>query len=548
MSEALIIKNGLVYDPLNEVRGEKKEIYVRDGKIVEKVEEPGATVIDASGMIVAPANIEIHSHIAGPKLNAARLMRPEDHAKDPVRRKEKLRSGSGFSIPTTFTTAYRYLLLGYSTLMEPAVPPLKARHALDELEDMPVVDKGMYILMGNNNIIFHLIKRGDRKAAKYFAGWLLKASAGYAIKVVNPGGTDSWKWGKVFNSLSEETPWGIKPVEVVNLLNEVVEEFSLPHPVHLHTYNLGIPGSYKAALDTIEAFKDSKLHLTHLQYFCYGGDSWATFRSESLKVAEKLSNYGNITADMGQIIFEDTTTMTADTPWEYKLHKLSGNRWSSADVEMETGSGIVPYRYKMSNLVNAVQWAVGLELALLLGPWRMFMTTDNPNGGPFYFYPQVIRWLTSVDARNEIIKKLPSRARKRIHLHKMDREFSLEEMIIMLSAGPAKALGLKNKGHLGVGADADIVLYAKRDDVADTLSSVRYLLKEGKVVVRDGEIVEADSIGRIIRVDTGLDDSALSSEIMDLFDRFYSISFSNYKVENAYLKREEVISCGVSNR
>ncbi|MCD6362910.1 MAG: hypothetical protein J7M13_02765, partial [Synergistetes bacterium] len=91
------------------------------------------------------------------------------------------------------------------------------------------------------------------------------------------------------------------------------------------------------------------------------------------------------------------------------------------------------------------------------------------------------------------------------------------------------------------------VLYAKKDDVADTLSSVRYLLKEGKIVVRDGKIVEADSIGRIIRVDTGLDDSALSGEIIDLFDRFYSISFSNYKVENAYLKREEVISCGVSN-
>lgn len=542
MVKNLVIKNGKVYDPLNGIEGEVKDIYIRNGKIIDRPgEDDTFEIIDATGKIVAPANIDIHSHIAGPKVNSARLMRPEDHVRDPVRRKGNLRSGCGFSIPTTFVTAYRYLLLGYGTVMDPAVPPLKARHAFEELEDMPVIDKGIFVLMGNNNILYYLIKKGDVKAAKLFAAWLLRSAGGYAIKVVNPGGTDSWKWGKIFNSLQDETPWGIKPRVVVELLNEVVEEFKLPHPVHLHTYNLGIPGNYKSALETIKVFKDNRLHLTHLQFFSYGGDSWSDFRSESIKVAEALSQCEGITADMGQIIFEETTTMTADTPWEFTLFKLVGGKWSSADVELETGGGIVPYKYRMNNIVNAVQWAVGLELALLLGPWKMLMTTDHPNGGPFYFYPEVIKWLTSAEARKDIIEKLSPKVKKRIYLHTIDREFSLSEMIVMLSAAPAKVLGLKNKGHLGPGADADVVIYDSKETTYETLSSVNYLIKDGRIVVKGGELIGAGFEGKVIRIDTGVDDSALTKEIQELFDKFYSVSFSNYGVESVYFGREEVI-------
>ena len=43
------------------------------------------------------------------------------------------------------------------------------------------------------------------------------------------------------------------------------------------------------------------------------------------------------------------------------------------------------------SLVNAVQWAVGLELLLLIDdPWRVFLTTDHPNGGGFWRYPEII--------------------------------------------------------------------------------------------------------------------------------------------------------------
>ena len=75
---SLLIRNGFVYDPINDVKGEIMDIAVKDGKIVEKVNERTAKMIDCSGMVVMPGGIDIHTHIAGSEVNAGRLLRPED--------------------------------------------------------------------------------------------------------------------------------------------------------------------------------------------------------------------------------------------------------------------------------------------------------------------------------------------------------------------------------------------------------------------------------------------------------------------------------------
>ena len=80
----------------------------------------------------------------------------------------------------------------------------------------------------------------------------------------------------------------------------------------------------------------------------------------------------------------------------------------------------------------------------------------------------------------------------------------------MTRAGQAKALGLKNKGHLGVGADADVAIYnfnPETIDIAKKYKTVRrafahaaYTIKDGVVVVKDGEVVEQVS-GRTMWLD-----------------------------------------------
>lgn len=77
--------------------------------------------------------------------------------------------------------------------------------------------------------------------------------------------------------------------------------------------------------------------------------------------------------------------------------------------------------------------------------------------------------------------------------HELTREYTLEEIAIVTRAGPARALGLTGKGHLGPGADADVAVYPLNDDRQSMFSSPSHVIKGGKIVVRGGEVVESFS-------------------------------------------------------
>ncbi len=75
------IKNAKVYDPTNKVDGRIKDIFIKDGKIIKRPnpKEKISQVINLKNKIVMPGGIDIHSHIAGGKVNLARLLLPEEH-------------------------------------------------------------------------------------------------------------------------------------------------------------------------------------------------------------------------------------------------------------------------------------------------------------------------------------------------------------------------------------------------------------------------------------------------------------------------------------
>ena len=200
----------------------------------------------------------------------------------------------------------------------------------------------------------------------------------------------AWKWGKDAKGLFEPVAGYSKvtPAKIIAALAGIVDELGLPHPLHLHCNNLGAPGNFTTTLETMKVLEGNRAHLAHLQYHAYGGDDWHTMRSEAAAIAEYFNAHPNLTTDAGAVLFGNTVTITADGPWQHLLYKLTGRKWGNLDVENETGCGIVPYVYKEKNLVNAVQWAVGLELLLLIDdPWRVFLTTDHPNGAALLALP-----------------------------------------------------------------------------------------------------------------------------------------------------------------
>jgi formylmethanofuran dehydrogenase subunit A len=561
----LLIKNGAVVDPVNGNKGDKTDISIKDGKIVDQVSNK-ATVIDAGGRLVMAGGVDTHSHIAGAKVNVGRMMRPEDSRSGISPRTKITRPCTGYTVPNVYAMGYRYAQMGYTTVFEAAQAIMKARHTHEELEEIPIIDKGALTLFGSNWPTMDFVREKNMDKLAAYVAWGLLASRGFGIKCVNPGGGEMWGFGKNVTGIDDVVPgFDVTPKEIIVSLMKVNEMLGLPHSLHLHCNNLGKPGNYKTTLATLELAKQVKpskdrqvMHVTHIAFNAMGGTNWGDFESKADEIANFLNNSENITTDMGQIIFGNATSMTADGPAQYGLYKVVHTKWSNGDVELEDASGVVPVTYYKQAISHAAMWASGLELALLTkDPYKVLMTTDHPNGGPFVNYPEVIALLMSAKKRHEEIKTLHAAFNERTKLPGIDRELDFNEIAIMTRAGTAKVLGLLDtKGHLGVGADGDVAIYDIKPDQIDpsvehakiksAFSSAAYTIKGGQVVVKDGQIT-ATPMGRTYWVDAKVPQAhhdEMMTDIVKKFKNYYSIQLANYMVQDEYLTHPQVIKAG----
>jgi formylmethanofuran dehydrogenase subunit A len=456
--------------------------------------------------------------------------------------------GIGGPTPTTFATGYLYAGMGYTTVVEAAVPIMSAKHTHEELRDTPIVDKACCLLMANNELMMDLLEAGDYERAKDVVAWMISAAKVYGVKAVNPGGVTAWKWGKDAKQMHEPVTGynNVTPGTIVTSLSRMCDELGLPHPMHLHCNNLGTPGNIDTTLETMKLLEGNRAHMAHLQFHSYGGDDWHSMRSEAVRLAEYFNAHPNLTCDAGAVLFGNAVTITADGPWQHLLYQLTGRKWGNLDVENETGCGIVPYTYKGSNLVNAVQWAVGLELLLLItDPWRIFLTTDHPNGACFWRYPEIIHMLMHADFRKEQVRKLPEAALSRIVLADLDREYSLYEIAIITSAGPARALGMKNKGHLGVGADADVAIYNDKLDGEPLFRYPRFVIKAGELAVEEGDIRSIHDGHEFVVTPTYNAD--IEDYLKERFEDHYTMRIENYPVDADRVHGMQMAECSYGN-
>jgi formylmethanofuran dehydrogenase subunit A len=263
-----------------------------------------------------------------------------------------------------------------------------------------------------------------------------------------------------------------------------------------------MPGNVSTTLGTMSAADGLPIHLTHIQFHSYGTEGDRRFSSGAARIAEALKRHPNVTIDVGQVMFGQTITASGDTMAQYRNRVLAEpERWLSMDIECEAGCGIVPFRYRDRAFVNALQWAIGLELFLMVeDPWRIFLTTDHPNGAPFTAYPQLIRLLMDRDARAAALAAIHPAARRHSLLGGLAREYSLNDVAVLTRAGPARILGLEERGHLAPGAAADIAVYAEDGDRERMFGAPVLVLKDGKVLVRDGKLVgEAMGATNVVR-------------------------------------------------
>ena len=535
------LTGGKVYDPANKVSGEIRDIYVENGKIVaaKPNAKPDATY-DVKGRVVMAGAIDPHTHIGGGKMTIARMLLPEDHRGDPVTRTDLTRAGSGRAVPSTHVTGYRYAEMGYTACFEPAMLPANARQAHMEMGDTPMVDKGAFVMLGSDDYFLRqLAAKKDFKAIKDYVAWTMHAAQAIAVKVVNPGGISAFKFNQRKLDLDEEhVYYHVTPRQIIQTLARAVQELGVTHPLHIHGCNLGVPGNIETTLATVRAAEGMRMHMTHTQFLSYGTEGDKHFSSGAARLTELVNKTPNVSIDVGQVLFGQTCTASGDSMRQYAISKSAHPKKPVImDIECDAGCGVVPMRYRDKSFVNAMQWVIGLETFLLFDdPWRIFLTTDHPNGAPFFFYPHLIRLLMDKGFRDDMLQKINPDAQAQSQLLKsLTREYTLDEIAILTRAGPAKSLGLENLGHLGVGARGDITVYRDDPNREAMFATPEYVFKSGELVVKNGKVVKVvQGATHVVRPDY---DRSIEKPLNDYFDRYLTVRMDNFKLAD-----EEIVN------
>lgn len=534
------LKGGRIYDPAQKQEGVVSDIYIRDGVIVNHPESASLADVeyDITGKVVMAGAIDIHSHIAGGNVNTARLLLPEQHRNFLARKLNHPFSTARWSATET---GYRYALMGYTTVVEPAVLPINALDAHLQMADIPIIDTAGLAILGNDDYLLRLLRTGvSQNQINDYVAWTLHATRCLGLKVINAGGANAFKSNARSFDLDDQVPeYGVSSRHILQTLQRAACEIQLPHPVHVHCNNLGIPGNVDTALATMEAAQGLPMHLAHIQFYGYGNEGNRGFSTAAAKLIDGFKKHPNITMDVGQVLFAQTVTISGDVIAQYsRRHDASPNKWVAWDAECEGSGGVVPYCYKESSFVNSLQWLIGLEIFLLAeDPWRLFFTTDHPNGGPFTMYPFLIRLLMDKDYRLECMAQLNQEAVAMSLLKDLHKEFTLYDIAIMTRTAAAQLLGLADRGHLMPGAVADIAVYTEQADKAAMFGHAALVFKNGHLVVKDGEIVgRRNGTAQIVQPEF---DKQIERRLQLYYDQFYNLKLDSFAVADVSFNQSD---------
>jgi len=211
------IKGGAIWDPAHGRRGVIGDLCIEDGRIVASLPRQHRSSTPRGSSFFR------RRRPAQPR----RGLRHADGAP------ALPRGGGRALLPSTDDTGRRYAAMGYTTVFEAAVAPIGARAAHHELDVLPIVDKGLFVLAGKQR---HRPRPGPPRRQdelRACLAWLVESARAFAVKLVNPGGVEAWKEGRA-------------PGEAATLLASLVravESLGLPHPAHVHLPGLGPPAT-----------------------------------------------------------------------------------------------------------------------------------------------------------------------------------------------------------------------------------------------------------------------------------------------------------------
>lgn len=539
MSTKLLVKNGLIYDPLNRIEGEVKDILIENGKVVSKFSNStDIQEIDVSGKTVVPAALDIHAHIASQQLNWARLIGSHDQE-----------FSSYWKGLTLEHIARSYISNGYTFILEANVYPSLSKHTIFDLSRIPGIDSAFLLNLSNFWPLELEFQRGIVEDGAAFISYLLKEVKAFGIKAYNPFESENWNWKLVRENLNEKGRlYNFTPMDVYVNLVKFIEDLELPHALHAHIEGYE---SEKAKINLNELLqKIYELNLTpkgeRNEIFHLAHASSYNVDSDNSEIIRFYNSHQGFDLDLGFIAFNEINPLVTSD-------RLLINNFSSEKnpyeivryaTEFEGDFFATLRKFDKQNYKHCNMWANAYELALKIkNKWQLQLSINYPNYADVYDIPEIASLLLSNNARKDYMNNMNKEFLKTHSLVSEDQSLSFQDFITITRASPAKSLGISHiKGGLNEGNDGDlniidlnpleINLEKEYKQVRDALNHIEYVIKAGNIIKSKNQFDLAEkghilwASGKVKKDDVKL----LFKRKEEFFQKYNSLFLNSYSV------------------
>ena len=549
--EKLIIKNGLIFDPLNDIKGEAKDILIQDGTIVEKFSsEKDVKSIDAKNRTVIPAALDIHTHVASQQVNWVRLIGANNSKFKEI--------WNGLTLEYI---AKSYISNGYTFILEANVFPSLARQTIFNFKNLPLLDKAMLLNVSNLWPLELEFQRGKIDNMAVFLSNLLSMTKGFGFKVYNPFESESWNFKTLRKDVSTKGRlYNFSALDVYENLTKTNEYLGLPHSIHAHIEGYEQIKAKNNLFTILEKIKSLDLEpnskidsdIKRSQIFHIAHASAYNVDGNNSELINSLNEKNNIEVDLGFIGFNQINPLiTSDRRLIDSL--INGNNSNnvrkviSSAIEFEGDNFATLRTFDKKNFQDCNIWANAIDIALKVNnKWQLQFSVNYPNYADINNVPQIATWLLSKNSRDKFMTGMNNEFLKNNTLQDNDKTLNFNEFIILTRASPAKSLGLGNlKGILREGADADInILDININDIdiskdyeklKNAFTNIEYVIKSGEII-KNKEKINLNYQGKIFWSEGKLeiaDKDLIMNSKKEFYQKYASVFYDSLKISIA---------------
>ena len=214
--------------------------------------------------------------------------------------------------------------MGFTTVIEPAVPTHAALHSHLELADVPIIDKGILTVVGEDDFLLSLLRDGGKshRRSRIISPRRSPQTKGLGIKSINPGGSVAFADNARTFDLDDVVPfYGVTSRQITEALQQGVMDIGIAHPLHLH---------YQQSRHRRQC-RDGAAHVAGGRRQAAASRASAVLCLRQGRQARLLLGRGaarrcrqqdpNVTIDVGQVMFRQTVTISCDVVRQFTLDR-----------------------------------------------------------------------------------------------------------------------------------------------------------------------------------------------------------------------------------